>query len=182
MNIKQVSYSLIGSFLLAGAMTSCVNNSYSEKAKAQAAKYMNGDELLRAEFYASHQKTDDRISAKEINYWDSLLTEAKSKEAYIKGQQMVKDSIDRKFFKRERYRQKLDTIISYGIVNNLQEEYANYINAKDLIRLRENAPKKEGLANELPYQTHYWNLITSAAKQKEAYNKGAADARKELLK
>ena len=58
MNIKKVSYSIIGGFMLAGAFTSCSNDTYMNKAKSQAVKYLTGDELLKAERFAREQHPD----------------------------------------------------------------------------------------------------------------------------
>ena len=182
MNVRQISYSLFGAFMLAGALSSCTNSSYKDSAKEKALKYINGNELLRAEIYASKQESDDRISSEEVNYWDSLLIEAKSREAYIKGQQFVKDSVNKNFYKKEKYRQKFDTIVPNNFIDSLKKEVANYKSAADFIKLRNNAPKKDSYANEFPQETHYWNLIRLKASQKEAYNKGANEARKEILK
>lgn len=182
MNIRQISYSLFGAFMFAGALSGCTDSSYKENAKEKAVKYLNGNELLRAEIYASKQKSEDGISSAEVNYWDSLLIDAKSKESYLKGLQFVKDSVNKKFYKREKYRQKFDTIVPNNFIDSLKKEVANYKSAEEYIKLRNNAPKKDSYANEFPQETHYWNLIRLKAEQKEAYNKGANEARKEILK
>jgi hypothetical protein len=137
---------------------------------------------LRAERFAQEQHESDQYSAQAVAYWDSLIIEAKSKEAYIKGLQVIKDSADGNFFRKDKYRQHLDTIIDYNLCTNLKAEYARYSTAKEFIKARDNAPAdtKSHIYNESPYQTHYWNLITSIGKQKEAYQKGMNDARKVL--
>lgn len=181
MNVKQISYGLLGSLMTLGVCTGCVDEQYSEKAKAKAVKYLDGNQLLKAERMIHSQRADDSTPAAEVEYWDSLLIEAKAKEAYIKGQQMVRDSADGKFFRKTKYQANLDTIISNNLIDNLQKEYSNYTNAENFIELRENSPKgKHGMQNELPYQTHYWNLITMAGRQQEAFNKGMADERAKL--
>ena len=180
MGIRQVSYSLIGGLLLTGACVGCVNEEYKNKAKSQAVEYLNGYDLLKAERIVEQQKHSDQISGEEIAYWDALLMEAKAKEAYIKGQQMVRDSADGKFFRKNKYHVPLDTVIDGKLVESIEKEYSQYTNAKNFIKARENAPTKNNRNNEFPYQTHYWNLITIAGKQQEAYNKGAAYERSKL--
>ena len=186
MNIKQVSYGLIGAAMMTGVFSSCYNTEYEEKAKAQAIKYLNGDQLLKAERYACQQANPDCEDGKAIAYWDSLLTEAKVKEAYAKGQMFVRDSVNRIYHRREKYNPTLDTIFtsSMKISENSRNEYAKYSNAEDFIKARDNAPDdyRMGFYNDKVGKTHYWNLITIAGKQKEAYKKGLADARKELNK
>ena len=182
MNIRKVSYSIIGGLMLAGALSSCNNDTYVKKAKSQAVQYLTGDELLKAERFAREQHADDVISGKAVEYWDSLLIEAKAHEAYYKGKEAIIDSLNRKFNRKEKFKAQLDTIVEYDLCNNLKKEYAKYSNAVDFIKARDNAPSdnKLTLENELPYQIHYWNLITMTEKRKEAYHKGMADARKEL--
>ena len=184
MNIKQVSYSLIGGLLLAGTMTSCSDNSYEKKAKANAIEYLNGDNLLKAERHARQQHESDTYNAEAVIYWDSLLTEAKVKEAYSKGQQLIRDSLNKNFSRKNKYKMPLDTVINENFLGNLKKEYAQYVNAKDFIKARDNAPDdyQYRLVNQLATKTHYWNLITTVGKQNEAYKKGMADARKELNK
>jgi len=177
MSIRQISYSLIGAFLMTGMCLSCENTEYRDKAKAQAAEYLNGYDLLRAERNANQQYVNSDIYAAEVAYWDSLLIEAKSKEAYIKGQQMVRDSADGKFFRINKYKANLDTLIDINLINNVRQEYSKYVDAKTFIKQRENVPTKENHFYDYPFPTHYWDLITIAAKQQEAYNKGAKDER-----
>ena len=167
---------------MAGTCISCSNEEYKNRAKAQAAEYLNGYDLLRAERYARMQNFSDEISGASIAYWDSLLLEAKYKEAYTKGQQMIRDSAEGKFFRKNKYKADLETIVNTNVLENVKEEYSKYVDARTFLKQRENAPTKNNRANEFPYQTHYWNLITIAGKQQEAYNKGANDARKELNK
>lgn len=182
MNIKQISYSLIGCLMFVGTCVSCNNDKYEIKSKNDAVKYLNGNDLLKAERFASQQKNDDIYNGEAIAYWDSLLIEAKSKEAYLKGMQVIKDSADGKFFRKEKFKANLDTILTGSIIENSINEYANYTNAEDFIKARNNAPEniKYGFKNNLIGTTHYWNLITIAGKQNEAYKKGMEDARMEL--
>jgi hypothetical protein len=66
------------------------------------------------------------------------------------------------------------------------EKHRDYVfavvNAQDFLKARDNAPKDCDYfgGNHFVGSTHYWNLITLAGKQNEAYQKGMADARKEL--
>ena len=184
MNIKRVSYSLIGGLLLTAPITSCSDDSYEKKAKASAVEYLNGDNLLRAERYARQQQEDDTYNAEAVMYWDSLLTEAKVKEAYVKGQQLIKDSINKNYSRKNKYKMPLDTIINNDWLGNLKKEYAKYVNAKDFIKARDNAPDdyQYKLVNQLAAKTHYWNLITAAGKQNEAYQQGIVDERAKIKK
>lgn len=183
MNIRKVSYSLLGGLMLAGAVTSCSNDTYVNKAKSDAVEYLNGDELLKAERFASQQPNHDNFNGKAIEYWDSLLIEAKSREAYIKGKNLIIDSLNGKHHRKEKYKAPLDTIITEPyVIESAKNEYAKYTTAHDFINARDNAPKeKNKFNNDLVGTTHYWNLITMSGKQKEAYRKGMADERKKLM-
>ena len=55
MNIRKLSYGMIGLSMLAGTIASCYDTKYEDKAKAQAVKYLSGDELLKAERFARVQ-------------------------------------------------------------------------------------------------------------------------------
>ena len=184
MNIRQVSYSLIGGLMLAGILSGCTESKYESKAKEQAVKYLRGDELLKAERFANLQHNYDKYNGEAITYWDSLLIEAKAKEAYLKGMQIIKDSADGKFFRKEKFKAQLDTICPDNLIENIKQEYAKYTSAEQFIKARDKAPDNyvSGAYNNLAASTHYWNLITMASKQNEAYKKGMDDARNKLLK
>lgn len=182
MNIKKVSYGLMGAAMMAGVLSSCTNTYYVDKAKAQAVKYLSGDQLLKAERYANKQMNYDTEDGESIAYWDSLLIEAKTKEAYAKGQQLVRDRANKVFNREEKYKLPLDTIFPHTVVENSKNEYAKYSNAEDFIKARDNAPKGANVNNDYAASTHYWNLITMAAKQQEAYEKGIADEKNKLAK
>jgi len=86
--------------MLAGVCTSCVDTKYENNAKAKAVKYLNGDELLKAERFARQQYNSDQYDGKEIVYWDSLLIEAKAKQAYIEGQKLIRDNVNGTHYKK----------------------------------------------------------------------------------
>lgn len=183
MNIKKVSYGMIGLSILAGTVASCSETKYEDKAKSQAVKYLNGDELLKAERFANRQYNSDNISGKAVTYWDSLITEAKAKQAYLEGQQLIRDSIKGIHHRKTKFNAPLDTIITNDIIDSPREEYAKYVSAEKFINARNNAPDDYDVKlgyNDFAGSTHYWNLITLAGKQNEAYQKGMADTRKEL--
>ena len=183
MNIRKVSYGLIGLSMFAGTIASCTDSKYEDKAKAQAVKYLKGDELLKAERFANQQYNSDNISGKAVTYWDSLLTEAKAKQAYLEGQQLICDSIKGIHHRKTKFKAPLDTIMTNDIIENPKKEYAKYVSAEEFLESRNNAPDDYDVKlgyNNLVGSTHYWNLITLAGRQNEAYQKGMADARKEL--
>ena len=184
MNIKNVSFGLIGVAMMVGTLSGCNETKYVNNAKNKAVKYLNGDELLKAERFASQQPNYDKFSGEAVAYWDSLLIEAKAKEAYLKGMQVIKDSADGRFFRKEKFKAQLDTICSDDFLDDLINEYAKYTSAEEFIKVRENSPYRyvSGAYNNKAASTHYWNLITSSGKQETAYNKGMADARRELTK
>ena len=68
------------------------------------------------------------------------------------------------------------------IIESPRSEYAKYVSAEEFLKARNNVPHENGVnfANNLVGSTHYWNLITLAGRQNEAYQKGMADARKGL--
>lgn len=182
MNIRKLSFGLIGITLMAGAFSACTESKYENKAKEQAVKYLRGDELLKAERFAGQQHNYDNYSGEAITYWDSLLIEAKTKEAYLKGMQVIKDSADGKFFRKEKFKASLDTLCPDDLVENVKNEYAKLISAEEFLKARDKAPADyvSGVYNNMAASTHYWNLITMTGKQKEAYQKGMNDKRKEL--
>lgn len=184
MNVSKVSCRLIGLAMAAGVVSGCVEPRFEEKAKAQAIKYLKGDELLKAERFSRQQQNYDKYSGEAIEYWDSLLIEAKAKEAYQKGYQLVKDSLNGVHHRKEKFKAPLDTIFTSDVIVDSKIEYAKYTDAENFVKLRDNAPDNYvmGAFNNLGASTHYWNLITMAGKQKDAYNKGMNDARKELNK
>ncbi len=182
MNIKKVSYGIVGLSMLAGTIASCSDTKYEDKAKAQAVKYLKGDELLKAERFARQQYNPDQYNGNAIVYWDSLLIETKAKQAYIEGQQLIRDSVNGIHYRKTKYKAPLDTVMTSDIIESPKSEYAKYVSAEKFLESRNNAPQGTGVnfANNLVGSTHYWNLITLAGKQNEAYQKGMADARKEL--
>lgn len=184
MNVSKVTYGFIASTLMAASLGGCTEPKYENKAKEQAVKYLRGDELLKAERFARQQYNSDQYNGEAITYWDSIVTEAKVKEAYIQGQQFVKDSIKGIYHRKTKYKAPLDTVMTNDIIETPKNEYAKLVSAEDFIKARNNAPNDYGanFANNLVGSTHYWNLITLAGRQKEAYNQGMADARKELNK
>ena len=183
MNIKKVSYGIVGLSMLAGTLAGCADERYENNAKAKAVKYLNGDELLKAERFARQQYNSDKYNCEAIAYWDSLLIEAKAKQAYHEGQQLIKDSVNGIHHRKAKYKAPLDTVMQNDIIENSRKEYAKYVSAEEFLKSRNNAPHENGinLVNDLVGSTHYWNLITLAGKQNEAYRKGMADARKELV-
>lgn len=183
MNIKQVSYGLIGATLIAASFSSCTEDKYENNAKTKAVKYLKGDELLKAERFAQQQYNSDQYNGEAVTYWDSLLTEAKVKQAYLEGQQLIKDSVNGIHYRKAKYKAPLDTVMTSDIINSLRNEYARLTSGEEFIKARNNAPDdnstKLGYNNKVG-STHYWNLITLAGRQNEAYQSGMADARKEL--
>ena len=183
MNIKKVSFGLISASIMAGAFSACSEPKYENKAKEQAVKYLNGDELLKAERFASRQLNYDKYNGEAISYWDSLLIEAKAKEAYAKGQKVIQDSTNGIFFRKEKFKAPLDTIFSpENLIENSRNEYSTYVKAEKFIKSRDKAPKDYifGFFNNLVGSAHYWNLITMAGKQNESYQKGMADERNRI--
>ena len=109
MNIRKVSFGLLATTLMAGALSGCNEEKYENRAKEQAVKYLRGDELLKAERFAAQQHNYDTYNGDAISYWDSLLILAKAKEAYAKGIQVIKDSTDGKFFRKEKFYENLNS-------------------------------------------------------------------------
>ena len=184
MSIREVSLGLISTVIMTGAFSSCYEHKYENKAKENAIQYLNkSEDFLKSERIAAKQLNPDLYNGEAIMYWDSLLIEAKSKEAYYKGMQVIKDSSEGKFFRKEKYKAPIDTVVdtSINLVDQLRNEYARYATTKDFIKARENAPEdfNKGI-NDLPYSIHYWNMITLSGKQNEAYQRGMVDARQEL--
>ena len=183
MNIRKVSsIGLIGTAMMTGVLSSCVESKYEDKAKAQAVKYLTGDELLKAERFAHKQTNYDSYNGDAIVYWDSLVTDAKVKEAYVKGQQLVRDRANNVFNREEKFKASIDTILPTNVIEESMNEYSKYSTAKDFISARNNAPEayKVQFYNDKVAATHYWNLITLAGKQKEAYQKGIADEKAKI--
>ncbi len=182
MNIRKVSFGIVTSTLMAGALSGCTETKYEDNAKAQAVKYLNGDQLLKAERFAREQRNYENESGEAIAYWDSLLIEAKVKEAYTKGQQLIRDRANKIFKREEQFKLPLDTIFQSKVIESSKNEYAKLTNAEEFIKARNNAPDDAiwGYIHDNASSAHFWNLITMTAKQKEAYQKGIADATKEI--
>lgn len=180
MNISAISKTLIAPIVLLGA-TACTNLKSGEKAKSEALQYLSATELLKAEEQAKnipHQ--NDCSNNREILYWDSILTANKAKEAYQKGSQMYKDSLEGKDFEKTEYKMPLDTIINDGsntILKNLRMQCAKYYTASEFNELRNNVPDDIGINlwltdNYSPNRVHFWNLITRCGKQRKAFEEG----------
>ncbi len=172
MNIQKVSYGMIGLSMLAGTVASCSDTKYENK-------------LLKAERFARQQYNSDQYNGEAIAYWDSLLVEAKAKQAYLEGQQLIRDSVNGIHHRKAKYKAPLDTIMTNDIIGNPRKEYAKYVSAEEFLKSRNNAPNDYDVKlgyNNLVGSTHYWNLITLAGRQNDAYQKGMADARKEISK
>ena len=185
MNIKNVSLGLVASTLISGIFSSCYDNKYEEKAKSKAIKYLNGSQLIKAEIIASQQPNNDSHSGEAIAYWDNLLIEAKAKEAYVLGQELVRDRAKKVLYREKKFVMPLDTILPNDIIVNSRNEYAKYTSAKDFISARDNAPSDYSnvfSANQKAASTHYWNLITLAGRQQEAYKKGIDDENERINK
>lgn len=183
MNIKHVSIGMIGAALMGGVLSGCSEHKYENEAKSKAVKYLRGDELLKAEKFARQQNNYDKYSGEAIAYWDSLLIEAKTKEAYTKGLQVIQDSIYGKPYTKMKLKPQFDTIVAAeNVIDSSRKEYAELTSAEDFIKAKNNAPNDctTGFYNNLVGSTHYWNLITLTEKQNEAYQQGMADIRKVL--
>ncbi len=185
MNTAKVSLGILFSAALIG-FASCQNKKeVTKNSKEKAMNYLSGKELFLAQEYAKKQPSGDASLSSQVNYWDSLNIEAKSKKAYIEGSQMIRDSIDGKEFSKPEYNIKLDTIINENpevLVYNLEKEYAtgNDITSIEYYRQKLSAPKRYNWTTDSssPNEVHYWNLITLAGKQADAFKKGAEDERK----
>lgn len=179
MYIKQISYAILGVAML--ACTSGCTKQYVDRAKEQAVEYLSGDEYLKAKNYSEKQNSNNSFSAKAVNYWDNILIKAKSQEAYLKGQQMVKDSAEGKQYSEQSYPLKLDTIFPESCIDKSKADCAQYVDAKILMEYEKRAPKGAGFISSFPGIVHYWNMIRMTGEQREAYEKGKADMRQALF-
>lgn len=186
MKVLSISKSLVvPCFLL---LASGCTNEAEQKAKETATKYLTGTELLQAEnnSYKLPTVTDNQYN-NQVLYWDSIVTAAKAKEAYIRGGQMVKDSLAGKDYRKPEYKMPIDTVVLqtiYEITNGLEAECAKYYNANELLNLRNQKPKLEQSLRESssPQVIHYWNLLTRTGEERKAFNAGAEAERAKLNK
>ena len=178
MNIRQISYTFLSAAMLACA-SSCTET-YVNKAKKQAVKYLNGEELLEAEKYVRNQDSNGSVAGPLMMYWDSLLNKAKSDEAYKMGIQAAKDSAEGKVYSGCPYTIKFDTILPQNPLDDVIAEYAKNTSAEELIEAREKAPGNFCAFNHFSVKTHYWNMIRTAKEQQKAFARGKADAQSVL--
>lgn len=174
--------------LLTAGLLSCVaceKIDFSQKAKEKVIPYMNGTELVAAEKYAKLQPNySDALWSVRVNYWDSLILEKSVNKAYTDGRQMVKDSLAGKPYTNNYENVKLDTIIHTGDVYKLDEQFAQYANANELMDCRNAEPEVSTFyngGNGRFYTAHYWNVLYQQYKQREAFEQGAADERAENI-
>lgn len=174
--------SVLGTVFALSAV-SCVD--YRDKAREKALPYLTGTELLQADSCCEKQGSQSGGSRnREIMYWDSINAEGRAKEAYLKGFLMVKDSAAGKEYSRPDYKmpimQKVD-IDADEITAKQIFEAASRMDAKTLDKCNKNKPCKstdDALAS--PNDVHYYGLLMIAGKEREAFEKGAADARADL--
>lgn len=162
-------------------LTGCAEKRYTNKAKNEAVKYLNGYELLRAERAVRNQNGTDWRETPNVVYWDSLLTEAKIKRAYAEGQQLIRDSADGKFFRKPKFELDLDTMITdTNLAENIKKEFACMVSAEEFIRHRNNQPNSHSPFSilENPNEIKYWNYITERNRLKEAFENGMKAERK----
>ncbi len=185
MNVKAVSLMMKSSMLAAGLTMAagCTNIGSANKMKQEAAKYLNENELQKAEEISKIQPNGMQYDARKVAYWDSILIEAKAQEAYYDGIQHVKDSIHGFQSEMPNYKSNLDTIqnVSNGdLVQGIKRELAFYVSGKEMSEYNREEPRRtqiQGLVetDDNPYVVHYWSMIAANGKAKEAYKQGIAD-------
>lgn len=184
MKINAISKGLIASLTLLGA-TSCINNITDEKvAETRAAKYLTGEEYLKAKEISEACPDEDDSKNLKMQYWDSLLLAQRADEAYAKGVQMVRDSAAGKKYAKP----KLDVTLEYkgqGITEALKEakqEIAKAHTGKELKELisKEPGDKAGFLVYHSAHRIHYWNKLAIQGAEREAFNRGANDERAKI--
>ena len=184
MKVKTISNFMLGLSLAASSvmLSGCVEKKYEDNAKLKAAKYLTGDQLLKAERMSRMQNGTSWHALPVTEYWDSLLTEAKVKRAYLEGQQLIKDSADGKFFRKPKLSVNFDTIITETCLDErLKSESASMVSAEEFINCRNNEPKyysSAAIVLENPNVVHYWNYITEKYRIHEAFKDGMKAERK----
>jgi len=181
--------------LIAGATNACVEVgvNYRTQSQSNAAKYLSGKEFLDAKKHVIENNLYNATSKsfgleEEVYYLDSLLTEAKAKEAYFKGMQMVKDSVDGKPYHRPEFKIPVDTTFENispkddGYTRAILDELAEYKTGREMEEIIKEMPGTihGRWETECPELIHYFNTLASIGAQKEAFNKGV-DAQKALM-
>lgn len=185
MKINAISKGLIASLALLGA-TSCINNTRDERiAEERAAKYLTGEEYLKAKEVSKACPDDEDYRNLKMQYWDSLLLAQRADEAYAKGAQMVRDSAAGKKYTKP----KLNVTLEYkgqkieDALKETKQEIAKAHTGKELKELMSKEPSGNDAGTFVyhsAHRIHYWNKLAIQGAEREAFNRGANDERAKI--
>lgn len=178
--------------MLALATIACKKQDLDKEAEKRAIHHLTGLEYLQAQEREEELKLREHSEAnysENLAYWDSLRIEALANKAYRDGYKMVLDSAANKKYKKVSYGMPVDTTFNANakeIRQNVIKDVAKNVSGAKLYAYTENEPKIKNKYLAFKRQfgdicvMHYYNLLTAVGKQREAYQKGAADAREKV--
>ena len=185
MNVNAVKTGFLGSvFAIAAVSCDSPQERGRQEIRNKALPYLSGKEVyLTDSISKGYSGSYGSANSPRIVYWDSIIADGKAKEAYSKGFQMIRDSAAGKEVIRPEYTMPINQRISRNankIVENLKQEAASMRNGEEFNKLLEKEPNLDFVSLISPRYVHYYGLLIRTGKEREAFNKGAEDARKEL--
>lgn len=172
------------------ALTSCADAGIAEKAKQNAIPYLTAKELLEAEKTASTlDGSTDAGYVHQVTYWDSILAEHKIKDAYYDGKKYAIDAYNGLNPEKKEYPLSLSKpmfeVNAHDVIaikENLKNQVAEYLSAKEFNNLRDNEPSSLRDFGNVDFfnDAKFWNDIRNTFRQREAFDKGVKDANDSL--
>ena len=172
------------------ALTSCADAGIAEKAKQNAIPYLTAKELLEAE--NTVKIIDGSVDAgyvHQVTYWDSILAEHKIKDAYYDGKKYAIDAYNGLNPEKKEYPLSLskpmfevNTSDVTVIIENLKNQVAEYLSAKEFNNLRDNEPSSLRDFGNVDFfnDAKFWNDIRNTFRQREAFDKGVKEVNDSL--
>ena len=172
------------------ALTSCADAGIAEKAKQNAIPYLSAKELLEAEKTASTlDGSTDAGYVHQVTYWDSILAEHKIKDAYYDGKKYAIDAYNGLNPEKKEYPLSLSKpmfeVNAYDVIvikENLKNQVAEYLSAKEFNNLRDNEPSSLRDFGNVDFfnDAKFWNDIRNTFRQREAFDKGVKEVNDSL--
>ena len=172
------------------ALTSCADAGIAEKAKQNAIPYLTAKELLEAENTVKIiDGSTDAGYVHQVTYWDSILAEHKIKDAYYDGKKYAIDAYNGLNPEKKEYPLSLSKpmfeVNAHDVTvikENLKNQVAEYLSAKEFNNLRDNEPSSLRDFGNVDFfnDAKFWNDIRNTFRQREAFDKGVKDANDSL--
>ena len=172
------------------ALTSCADAGIAEKAKQNAIPYLTAKELLEAENTVKIiDGSADAGYVHQVTYWDSILAEHKIKDAYYDGKKYAIDAYNGLNPEKKEYPLSLSKPMfevnahDFTVIKeNLKNQVAEYLSAKEFNNLRDNEPGSLRDYGKVDFfnDAKFWNDIRNTFRQRGAFDKGVKDAKDSL--